>query len=578
MHRSGTSLVGSLLAAQGIEMGQDLLRADRLNPHGYYEDLDFLTLQRHVLAAAVAHGEGGHPDWGWVERGELAPAALAAGAGEARALVAERRARGRPWGWKDPRTSMLLEWWDEILAGDARYLLVYREPWEVADSIQRSGAAVWVDNPGYAARIWCTYNEHVLRFHAAHRDRALLVSTRALVAEPERFAALAAARLDLDIPAATVAARRDPELLRALGPDDPLPALWLRTHPEAAWLLDELERRADLASGIDWSPRPSRLAPRAGVTLSVVIPCFDMGELLVDAIASVERTAPDGCELLVVDDGSREEATCAILGAVEDHGYRVLRQENGGLAAARNHGFAHAGGRYLLPLDADNRLLAGFVADAIAVLDRDATVGVVYGDRTNIGVDQQTVALAEMDAGAFLWCNWIDACAVMRREVWEASGGYDAGAAVWEDWELWISALERGWRFHHLRRPTFEYRVRPASMLREVSTERARAVWQHIVRKHPDLYRRHLEDVVLAGQSMLLESQRYARRLLNQILVERSARAEADREAVAAVERELAATRDELERLRHRVDFMRSTRAWRWRRALLGLRGRPPES
>ncbi|MDP4350266.1 hypothetical protein QSG17_25820, partial [Escherichia coli] len=55
---------------------------------------------------------------------------------EAAALIAVRAGRGSGWGWKDPRTTLFLDFWSEFLP-DARYLLVFRRPWEVVDSLFR---------------------------------------------------------------------------------------------------------------------------------------------------------------------------------------------------------------------------------------------------------------------------------------------------------------------------------------------------------------------------------------------------------------------------------------------------------
>ncbi|HEX9941494.1 MAG TPA: hypothetical protein VGG03_05740 [Thermoanaerobaculia bacterium] len=70
MHRSGTSLVASILAAFGISMGEQRI-ADQNNPRGYFEDLDFLALDRHMLVEATLPDDGGHRDWGWTESEQL---------------------------------------------------------------------------------------------------------------------------------------------------------------------------------------------------------------------------------------------------------------------------------------------------------------------------------------------------------------------------------------------------------------------------------------------------------------------------------------------------------------------------
>src|SRR5215471_3410258 len=179
MHRSGTSMVASMLSALSIDMGQQLLPADPNNVRGYFEDVEFLELQRRMLTACCPANDGGHPDWGWTESERLDRNRLSEFISEASALIASRSDRSAPWGWKDPRTTLLLDFWDQLLT-DARYVFVYRFPWDVADSMQRLGAEVFLRNPDYGYRIWELYNRHIREFYSANRARCVLVSANAL--------------------------------------------------------------------------------------------------------------------------------------------------------------------------------------------------------------------------------------------------------------------------------------------------------------------------------------------------------------------------------------------------------------
>src|SRR5262245_18659541 len=114
MHRSGTSLVASILSALSIDMGQDLLPADSNNVRGYFEDVEFLRLQQAILTTSCATNDGGHPDWGWTESESLDKTRFKQFQPEASALIASRSERSSAWGWKDPRTTVLLDFWDEL--------------------------------------------------------------------------------------------------------------------------------------------------------------------------------------------------------------------------------------------------------------------------------------------------------------------------------------------------------------------------------------------------------------------------------------------------------------------------------
>jgi glycosyltransferase involved in cell wall biosynthesis len=322
----------------------------------------------------------------------------------------------------------------DLLGEDAEFLFVYRYPWEVADAMLRTGAGVWLTRPDSPARIWTRYHRRILEFHQRNRERSLLVSHNRLL--------------------------RD-----SLPDDDPLPRLWHYTNPEAMELLGALDDAANLGNDRRWEASSRRGAPRPAdpPRLSVIVPCFNDGDYVIDAVASVERNAP-AAELIVVDDGSTQPRTREVLAALREAGHRVVVQAHAGLPAARNRGIAESRGDYFLPLDADNRVLPGFVDEAIALLEGDPGAGVVYGNRREFGARSGDVEVPELELPRMLWSNYIDACAVVRRSVWNEVGGYDTAFPDWEDWDFWLSVVERGWRFVRIPRPAFEYRIRPGSL------------------------------------------------------------------------------------------------------------------
>lgn len=482
-------------------MGTDLLAPDSHNRPGYFEDLEFLDLNRRMLAATVATDRPGHTDWGWtedLEGGGIDTARLQQFEVEAEALVARRRARATVWGWKDPRTSVLLDFWDQRV-DNARYVLVYREPWDVADSIQRLGADVFLRHPEFAYRIWHHYNHALLTFARANRDRVVVVHAGAVVQAPGRLIELLRSRLGLDLAAEASADTAKPELFSAARPDSRLPTIAGAVHADCVALLGELEDLADLPSG--QPPAPALIAParQADALVSIVIPCFDQGEFLIEAIASVEDTVRLPYDLVIVNDGSRQRHTLDVLACLRRAGYHVVDQSNRGLAAARNRGILEHRLPFFVPLDADNRLRPHFVEQALAVLTKEPSIVAVYGDRVEFGLRRGRVQVGVPDLNRMLCGNYIDACAVVRTDAWGACGGYDGEMPFQgsEDWDLWLSMLEREFVLHRLDAETFDYRVRPDSMLALASDpERQIAIERYVLAKHAPLYLRHLKRQV----------------------------------------------------------------------------------
>jgi glycosyltransferase involved in cell wall biosynthesis len=120
--------------------------------------------------------------------------------------------------------------------------------------------------------------------------------------------------------------------------------------------------------------------------VSVVTPCFNHGAVLREAVWSVKNIEREDIELIVVDDGSTDELTRKEMDTLSAGGIKVIRQENKGLAAARNAGVAISKGEYVLPLDADNRLHPVYIEHGVRILDADPAVGVVYGDAQFVGI------------------------------------------------------------------------------------------------------------------------------------------------------------------------------------------------
>lgn len=176
MHRSGTSLVAALCRSAGLDVGSELLPGHASNPVGHFEDLDFYRFHEAVLTAAGRVPAGYGID-------DTPVVVDAAARGRAEALVAVRRAGGRPWGWKDPRTVLFLDFWLEMLP-EARFLLVFRDPAEVADSLCRRGEERFQDGGDAAFREWYHSNSLIRDFGRRHPDRVLVRELRRIIADP----------------------------------------------------------------------------------------------------------------------------------------------------------------------------------------------------------------------------------------------------------------------------------------------------------------------------------------------------------------------------------------------------------
>ncbi len=199
--------------------------------------------------------------------------------------------------------------------------------------------------------------------------------------------------------------------------------------------------------------------------VSIIIPCYNQGQYLAESIGSVLASDFYDLEIIVVDDGSTDPATITLLEQLNHPKTKLIRQENRGLAGARNRGIAEAQGTYILPLDADDRIGPGYLSQAVAALEADPNLGIVYCRAEKFGAEQGEWRLApfsrwRMGLGNIIFCS-----AFYRRADWQQVGGYDETLRRgWEDWDFWLSLLELGCRVRCLDLVGFQYRKQITSM------------------------------------------------------------------------------------------------------------------
>ena len=177
MHRSGTSLTASLLQSAGVDIGKRLMPAGAGNVKGYFENLNFTEFHENILLSQ------GISKAGWtVEKQIKLPEQFL---GRSKLLVQENFSK-KIWGWKDPRTTLFLNYWADLIP-QANFLLIYRAPWEVIDSLYRRrnvGDEGFDFNPNFALEIWLNYNQEVLKFYEQFSERCLLISIYSIAHDP----------------------------------------------------------------------------------------------------------------------------------------------------------------------------------------------------------------------------------------------------------------------------------------------------------------------------------------------------------------------------------------------------------
>jgi glycosyltransferase involved in cell wall biosynthesis len=230
-------------------------------------------------------------------------------------------------------------------------------------------------------------------------------------------------------------------------------------------------------------------ASSRGPIVSVVIPCYGQAAYLRESVESVVAQTYESWEAVIVDDGSPDDTAAVARELIAAYGSRIrlIEQANAGLSAARNAGIEVAAGRYILPLDADDRIAPTMLERTVAVLEEDPSVSVVYVQAIRFGAvtGEWTSGKVEYDADMLTAWNYVCPSSLFRSEAWATTGGYQTDM-VWgyEDWDFWLACAAAGLLMKRVPEALFYYRVRPNTRTATADAHRAELM-RLIVSHHP---------------------------------------------------------------------------------------------
>lgn len=246
-------------------------------------------------------------------------------------------------------------------------------------------------------------------------------------------------------------------------------------------------------------------SPEKSPLVSVIIPVFNQVSWLKEAIESVLSSSYHNVEIVLIDDGSSEVSAISNIDQIEHPRVRKFRQENRGLASARNRGIQESRGDFILPLDADDRIDENYIKDAVSALLNNPDLAYVTCYVQYIGNYQHQWIPIGLSKQTILIENAASVCsAVFRADVLKSLGGYDDYMPAFEDWDLLCRIALKGFDGDVLPRLYFFYRRHGESMMyREVDQIRAH-LNQYILRKNfspPFLHSDRLLEVLVYESS-----------------------------------------------------------------------------
>jgi GT2 family glycosyltransferase len=283
--------------------------------------------------------------------------------------------------------------------------------------------------------------------------------------------------------------------------------------------------------------------------VSVIVPCYNLGQYIDEAVDSVLAQTCQDFEIIIVNDGSTDAATNERLHDYPHPRTRVIATENRGLAAARNLGITVARGAYVCALDADDRLAPTYLEKATRILDADPSVAFVSSWLETFGDESWVWKQERCDLPTLLGECTVCTAALVRIAALHDIGGYDEAMPEqgYEDWDLWISLVERGFRGVIIPEVLFHYRQRAGSMSSICCSGEAHLkLMRYLVEKHEASYQQHLLEVLLRRDGEVADLLR--------------SNAELERHIDTWLVPEVARRREELEALRQKAEAERERR------------------
>ena len=224
--------------------------------------------------------------------------------------------------------------------------------------------------------------------------------------------------------------------------------------------------------------------------VSIIVPCYNYGHFLAECLNSVLQQTYSNWECVVVDNGSTDNTSevCKSF-CTKDARFRYIHTEQKGVSFARNTGIKHSSGKYILPLDADDKIEAAFLEKTLKAIEKQPELTLVYSNARLFGASSGEWNLAEYQFKDLLVENSIFCTALYRRSDYEKTRGYNEDMKEgFEDWDFWIGLLKGGGKVYKVPEVLFYYRIRAQSRNHSLDESKQIQLRKQIYMQHKEAY------------------------------------------------------------------------------------------
>jgi glycosyltransferase involved in cell wall biosynthesis len=230
--------------------------------------------------------------------------------------------------------------------------------------------------------------------------------------------------------------------------------------------------------------------PESPIRVSVIVPSYNYGNYIAECLDSVSAQTFRDWECIVIDNGSTDHTAEVVKAYAEkDSRIRYHYTEQSGVSLARNKAVELSKGKYILPLDADDKIAPTYLEKAVAILEKEPGIKLVYCDAELFGAFSGKWVLPEYSLRDMLIENSIFCSAFYRKADFDTAGGYDENMKEgFEDWDFWIRMLKGGEPVYKIPEALFYYRMRLNSRNGVLTPGKQLSLRRKIFENHRSLY------------------------------------------------------------------------------------------
>jgi glycosyltransferase involved in cell wall biosynthesis len=227
------------------------------------------------------------------------------------------------------------------------------------------------------------------------------------------------------------------------------------------------------------------------MTVSIVVPCFNYGRFLPEALASLDAQDRQPDEILICDDASTDDSWQVILAeaAKRPNVVAIRNQTNQGLIRTFNRLVEASSGEIIIPCSSDDRLGPTYVRRMVeSMTEHDWDFA--YSDWELFGSESGSFRAPDFDEALLVRNNYISGTSAFSRALFDRVGGYrqDFDSIGLEDWDFWLSAIEAGFSGGRAPGCHFEWRRHPGGSRNTISLRRRFELRWQLLRHHPRFF------------------------------------------------------------------------------------------